>query len=411
MERRVLDSLEEESAEIHLPKKSTRISFADENEESSPTPASNTTNAPLPSALKSRLGRQASTTHVSRNSISGPSTIANSTGSVPKSPEKYSSENISNDDTNQLIYGGEDTASTLKDPVASSTSSTTPSGDPSAQISSLVASGRRKSVIMIEEEEETNIDDSAKKSSPPSAPIGITDKTVRRRLSIVSGVVPISDIPEDYGGEEEVKKIENLNDIIGASTTLPNSTRPPAGGVTYALSSSTLGMIGNNGRIISPNTSNANNAPGMIQASSTSNMGPSKPLSHSVVGKSNHRITTPLTAEQIASQAALLKRVASSNTTNLVNSRPSVGPNMDVLEKVRQRCKDPNVDRRAMVGAYNPYPMMWQDAKDVLEFRKRRRLPLVDEWGKSSAHRSKLQYDNVKFKFITSEKSIFTHNI
>ena len=60
--------------------------------------------------------------------------------------------------------------------------------------------------------------------------------------------------------------------------------------------------------------------------------------------------------------------------------KSGVGPNMDVLSRARRLVKDPNAEVNAMIGAYDPYPILWPGSSDVIDWRRRQGRPLVDEW-------------------------------
>ncbi|KAJ3217014.1 hypothetical protein HDU67_008659 [Dinochytrium kinnereticum] len=62
-------------------------------------------------------------------------------------------------------------------------------------------------------------------------------------------------------------------------------------------------------------------------------------------------------------------------------------PNPEVLAHARMLARNPNADVRAMVAAYDPYPLIWPGPGVVLEERTNKGRPLEDQWKHNGAPR------------------------
>ena len=71
--------------------------------------------------------------------------------------------------------------------------------------------------------------------------------------------------------------------------------------------------------------------------------------------------------------------------------KTGVGPNLEVLSRVRRLVRDPNAEVKAMVGAYEPYPTRWPGPAEVIEWRRRHGRPLVDEWERTREIRFEME--------------------
>ncbi|KAJ3410549.1 hypothetical protein HDV05_003651 [Chytridiales sp. JEL 0842] len=71
----------------------------------------------------------------------------------------------------------------------------------------------------------------------------------------------------------------------------------------------------------------------------------------------------------------------------IANAKPQTGPNLAVLERARELSRNPNADVKAMVGAYDPYPLFWTSPAEVYEQRKEQGRPLKDDWAKAESSR------------------------
>jgi hypothetical protein len=71
--------------------------------------------------------------------------------------------------------------------------------------------------------------------------------------------------------------------------------------------------------------------------------------------------------------------------------KTGVGPNLEVLSRVRRLVRDPNAEVKAMIGAYEPYPILWPGPAEVIEWRRRQGRPLVDEWERTREIRFEME--------------------
>ncbi|KAJ3318578.1 hypothetical protein HDU76_000792 [Blyttiomyces sp. JEL0837] len=76
----------------------------------------------------------------------------------------------------------------------------------------------------------------------------------------------------------------------------------------------------------------------------------------------------------------------------IVNPKVKIEPNWEVLEIARERIRNPNFERRAMVGAYDPFPLLWPNAQRVAAERQSHGRPDEDDWTRARVGR----FDNGK---------------
>ncbi|KAI9351990.1 hypothetical protein BDR26DRAFT_850174 [Obelidium mucronatum] len=88
----------------------------------------------------------------------------------------------------------------------------------------------------------------------------------------------------------------------------------------------------------------------------------------------------------LASNSHLANQTTAISTT-IVNAKVPTGPNQEVLARARALCRDRNADVKAMLGTYNPWPILWPSVKEEKEMRTRKGRPMKDEWERSDKNR------------------------
>ncbi|KAJ3347223.1 hypothetical protein HDU83_002295 [Entophlyctis luteolus] len=96
--------------------------------------------------------------------------------------------------------------------------------------------------------------------------------------------------------------------------------------------------------------------------------------------QSSAKGTIGLGSMQMGSRIILKPPAITSSAIQVVNAKTPKGPNLAVLLQARQRCHDRNSDVKAMIGAYDPWPLCWPNANDEHANRAKNGRPLKDQW-------------------------------